>query len=699
MSPLFLPSKSRKTEPRRRWVLLLLAILTAVGGPFALDAASPLWITPHDPRLEIRGAAWLAENNADLIRLPHRLKDQLPPAVWNLGLSPSGVRIRFRTDSTRLAIKLAYPSPPNMANMHAFGQTGVDLYIDGVYRSTAIAPKDASPTVPVEHVYFENLPKQDRELTLYLPLYKPVKVLGLGLDDDAKITKARRFAAAKPVVFYGTSITQGGCASRSGMSYQAILARQLNLDFVNLGFSGNGKGEPVVANMVAEIDASAFVLDFSQNNPTVESFREAFEPFLATLRAKHPETPIVAVTAISSSRETVGGRLDQMRQHVRDIVNARIAKGDRKLTLVEGTALLGPNRLDGLVDGTHPNDLGFQWMADGLAPHIAAVLGLPPPVLVDDHSLTITPETAGRKRDEIIRYIWGPGGFPRARPASIEKNAASPVKDLQNAAGVETMTIRMEAGQENTTHHFLPKRGNGRLIVLQHGHACTFDDAADPRSAGMAHAIDTLLGDGYAVLAAYMPHMRPGDCRTVPHGQLFDLPIASGSALKFFLEPVAISLNALRPRYKEVHMAGLSGGGWITTLYAAVDPGIRISFPVAGTIPLYLRIGGSVGDKEQYLDEFYRLAGYPDLYLLGASGPGRKQIQILNRRDDCCFGEAQHNEVRIGLAYGPAMRVYEQKVREALGERGRFRLDIDESSPRHMISAEAVQTMLREMKN
>ena len=109
-----------------------------------LAAAVLTWIAPHDPRLDIHGLPWIAENKGELIRLPHRLKDKLPPAVWNLGESPSGARIRFRTDSTRVAIKLAYPSPPNMTNMHAFGQTGVDLYIDGVYRSTAIAPKDAT---------------------------------------------------------------------------------------------------------------------------------------------------------------------------------------------------------------------------------------------------------------------------------------------------------------------------------------------------------------------------------------------------------------------------------------------------------------------------------------------------------------------------------------------------------------------------
>ena len=129
----------------------------------------------------------------------------------------------------------------------------------------------------------------------------------------------------------------------------------------------------------------------------------------------------------------------------------------------------------------------------------------------------------------------------------------------------------MEAGQENTTHHFVRAKPNGKLIVLQHGHACTFDDASDPRGGGMGEAVDQLLAGGFGVLAAYMPHMRPNQCRTMSHADLFDLKLKEGSALKFFLEPVAVSLNALRPRYKEVHMAGLSGGGWTTTLYAALN--------------------------------------------------------------------------------------------------------------------------------
>lgn len=358
----------------RKLIAAVVFSAAAVSG----QTAGLSWIPVTDARLEIDGLPWQRENGAELIRFPLRLKDALPPAVWGLAQSPSGGRIRFRTDSSKLVIRLEYPSPPGMRNMHAFGQTGVDLYLDSVYRSTAIATAEAKPGAPVEHVYFENQPRKQRDITLYLPLYKPVKVLGIGVDQGAEMAKAKPFVLSKPVVFYGTSITQGGCASRSGMSYQAILGRMLNVDFVNLGFSGNGKGEPVVAQAVAEIDAACFVLDFAQNNRTLESLQEVYDPFLAAIRKKHPDTQILAVTPIASAREQLSpdSQTESMRQHIRQVVSRRIGAGDPRLQLIEGTDLLGPDRLDGLVDGSHPNDLGFQWMAEGLATRLAKMLGL-----------------------------------------------------------------------------------------------------------------------------------------------------------------------------------------------------------------------------------------------------------------------------------------------------------------------------------
>lgn len=350
----------------------LLVALFALLCPLLAETPQLNWIAPADARMEINGLAWFAENGGEWFRLPIRLKETLPPAVWNLGRSPSGARVRFRTDSNALAVRVEYASAPDMANMHAFGQTGVDVYLDGIYRGTAIAKKDSKTGEPVEHVYFDlgSRPRVQRDVTLYLPLYKAAKLLAIGVDKPAQIQRAAPYALPRPVVFYGTSITQGGCASRPGMSYQAILSRMLNLDFVNLGFSGNGKGEPEVARMVAEIDAAAFVMDFAQNNKTVESVREVYEPFLNTIREKHPSTPIFVITPISSAREALAdhaGQLEAMRQHIRQVASKRIAAGDKRIEIVEGTDLIGPDRLEGFVDAVHPNDLGFQWMAEGLA--------------------------------------------------------------------------------------------------------------------------------------------------------------------------------------------------------------------------------------------------------------------------------------------------------------------------------------------
>jgi lysophospholipase L1-like esterase len=336
------------------------------------------WIEPPSAELEVNGLPWYAGNHGEWIRLPLQLKGVVRDPVWELAQSPAGGRIRFRTDSTALAVKLEYPQAPGMKNMHAFGQSGVDLYVDGVYRETAIADAEAKPGKVYNHSYYTGRPRVEREIVLYLPLYMGVKVLAIGIDKEASLHPAKPFALAKPVVFYGTSITQGGCASRPGMSYQAILGRMLNLDHVNLGFSGNGRGEPEMARAVAEIDASCFVMDFSQNNPTLESLQEVYAPFVETIRGKHAETPVILITPIYAAHESWGpdARLDGMRAHIRQVGARRIAEGDKHLQIVEGTDLLGPADGGGLVDGTHPNDLGFQWMAERLASRLRKVLSL-----------------------------------------------------------------------------------------------------------------------------------------------------------------------------------------------------------------------------------------------------------------------------------------------------------------------------------
>jgi lysophospholipase L1-like esterase len=336
------------------------------------------WIEFPAPELSVFGLPWFPETSPRLQRLPDRLREQVRAPVWNLAQSPTGGRIRFRTDSQSVEARLRYERVGHMHNMHRIGQMGLDLYADRAYWKS-VYPTEAGET---EGVWFADAPAALRQIDIYLPLYHPVEVLAVGVADGAAVVPPLPFAVERPVVYYGSSITQGGCASRSGMSYQAILGRRLNLDHVNLGFSGNGKGESELAAAVAELDAAAFVLDFAQNCDSVAAMAEVYRPFIDTIRARHPRTPIVCITPIFTTSELWSDasreRLAGMRQVVRDAVAAAQHQGDAAIALVEGPALLGPGEQDGLVDGGHPNDLGFQRMADRLAPTIARVLGLRP---------------------------------------------------------------------------------------------------------------------------------------------------------------------------------------------------------------------------------------------------------------------------------------------------------------------------------
>lgn len=352
------------------------ALFLAAGLVAAQDTALR-WMPVTSPKIDVAGLPWFQENHGEFWRLPASSKDEFPKEVWNLSQDPTGGRIRFRTDSSTVALRLEWPHPPGMRNMHFFGQSGVDLYVRDTYWGTAIPDKDAVPGKVYEHIFFSGQPRTMRDITIYLSLYSPVKVLEIGLDKNSVVEPAAPFAVAAPVVFYGTSITQGGCASRPGMSYQAILGRKLNLNHVNLGFSGNGRGEASLARAVAQIDAAAFILDFAQNNSSVDSLAQVYDPFIGILRERHPDTPIVAITPIYSAGEATGSRrTEEMRALIRKVVSRRIGAGDTHIQLVEGTDLLGPSRGDGLVDGTHPNDLGFQWMAEGLVERLRKVLGL-----------------------------------------------------------------------------------------------------------------------------------------------------------------------------------------------------------------------------------------------------------------------------------------------------------------------------------
>jgi hypothetical protein len=329
------------------------------------------WIDFPAKEIEVCGLPFWNENQPDLFRLAKSLKDDVREPVWQLSQSPSGGRIRVRSNCTLLAIRLQYPHKGNMKNMHVFGQCGIDLYVDQTYVRTA-APLDSTF---VEFTFFDKRPEEMRNLTLYLPLYSEVKILAIGVNENAQFEQQLPFVLEKPVVYYGSSITQGGCASHPGMSYQAILSRNLNIDFVNQGYSGNGMGEPEMAETLASIDAACYVLDFGVNLPDADSLNKVYGPFLDILRAGCPDTPIIAVTPIYNAFEFwESNKATQMRNVIRREVARLRQAGDDNIILVEGFELLGPEFADGFVDGLHPNDLGLLTMAEGLQPYVAMML-------------------------------------------------------------------------------------------------------------------------------------------------------------------------------------------------------------------------------------------------------------------------------------------------------------------------------------
>jgi hypothetical protein len=280
--------------------------------------------------------------------------------------------------------------------------------------------------------------------------------------------------------------------------------------------------------------------------------------------------------------------------------------------------------------------------------------------------------------------------------------------------------------------HFIPASGaKNKLVIVHQGHDSTLidahpgDDAGGPGGRGLAATIDALLFDGYSVLATYMPQYRPDDPPTPNHAYLMNgvQPQGGGSGTRFFVEPVRAFLSYLEtnsasdgfPPYTNFHMTGIDGGGWTTTIYAAIDPTIERSFPVAGSIPLHLRCPTGAAptynhDAEQFQGNgIYHIAGYQDLYILGATGTSatgfpRHQTQILDRADDCCFGQAQQ-----AASLGPwdvSVNHYELAVRNAIydiEQGGMFRVEIDENNASddgryHMVDhGEIFRTILGEL--
>lgn len=339
-----------------------------------------LW---YDVRhLGLEGQGW-PDVAAPYDRLPARAEKLVRPAVWNLSRNSTGLCVRFQTDATSLSARWTLRNK-NLAlpHMPATGVSGLDLYVrgpEGKWHWLA----GGRPTQPTNtQSLTQGLPASGmREFLLYLPLYNGITSLELGLAKDAKLAKAPpRPAHKKPIVFYGTSIVQGGCASRPGMVHTAILGRRFDWPVINLGFSGNGTLDPEIATLLGEIDASVYVLDCLPNLKA-DAVAKRTEPFVRSLRKLRPETPIILMEDRSYANSSLlpGPRLtnDDNRKALLAAWEKMTWEGVASLHYLEGAKLLGDDG-EGTVDNSHPTDLGFLRQADAMEARVRYCLPAPP---------------------------------------------------------------------------------------------------------------------------------------------------------------------------------------------------------------------------------------------------------------------------------------------------------------------------------
>lgn len=233
--------------------------------------------------------------------------------------------------------------------------------------------RPASGSKPYE-AEFRLPPGGLRELTLYLPMYAKLRGLEIALAAGSRVEPPSPYALRQPVVFYGTSFIQGGCASRASMNLPALVGRMLGIDIVNLGFAGDGRCEPEMAGLLAEIDAAAFVMGPILNNPAV--MQENYPRFVDRLRQRWPDRPIVLMTRLHSLGQTEPYGVNQL---VREVWERRATQGDRRLFYFDSFPLYADGSVHPTVEGLHPSDLGFKLIADALVPELAKILGLPGP--------------------------------------------------------------------------------------------------------------------------------------------------------------------------------------------------------------------------------------------------------------------------------------------------------------------------------
>ncbi len=325
-------------------------------------------------------------------RLPASMQGNVRKAVWDLGQNSSGIAVRFRSDSRCIGAKWKLLNNFGMAHMAATGVKGLDLYALGDDNQWHFAGT-AQPNGKVScNIFIRKMDGNMREYLMYLPLYDGVTSLEIGIDSTATILQPENPSLIPPaagnpaegaILVYGTSVTQGGCASRPGMSFTSILERKLHRQTINLGFSGNGRMDGVIAEAIAGVPASVFVIDCLANCD-YDIVRDSTEYFIRTIAEANPETPVLMLSNYCYPYHWLDAqfREDAARENAlwKEFCDRLRKEGYKNIRYIDlysecnmKKSAIGPDH-EGTVDGVHMTDLGFLRYAQALLPYLEKVL-------------------------------------------------------------------------------------------------------------------------------------------------------------------------------------------------------------------------------------------------------------------------------------------------------------------------------------
>lgn len=322
-----------------------------------------IWMNVRDVPIQISGIFYDEEQKC-FVRLPQAVADTVSEGLADLNHHTAGGRARFRTNSTCIAIRAEMATDYLMSHITLIGQSGFDLYHKYTEDGEDLYYQTFRPPMGMRNGYASAIMTDGvmADYTINFPLYDGVKELYIALKKNAVIEPPTPYKYSKPVVYYGSSITQGGCASRPGNSYQGILSRRLNTEHINLGFSGSGRAEKEMVAYLSSLDMSVFVCDYDYNCLSPEHLWQTHLPLYRAVREAHPELPIILISAPTVLKEPE--QFAERRAAVRATYDTALAEGDKNVYYIDGAELFAGDCWDSCtVDGVHPNDFGFYRMA------------------------------------------------------------------------------------------------------------------------------------------------------------------------------------------------------------------------------------------------------------------------------------------------------------------------------------------------